>query len=39
MRLNGTENEDGTIWALQAVWDRAEAQKKDNNENCYRRYK
>ena len=29
MKLNGTEKDDGTIWAQNSVWDRAEKQKQN----------
>ncbi len=38
MELNGTEKDDGTIWAQNSVWDRAEKRKKDYIDNCYRKY-
>lgn len=34
--INGTKKEDGTIWASNNVWDRAEKMKKEMNDNCYK---
>jgi len=38
MKLNGTENKDGSITALDKYWDRAEKNKKEAVNNCYNRY-
>lgn len=36
MKLNGTEREDGTIWADTYQWDRAAKTKAANQEVCYK---
>jgi hypothetical protein len=37
--LNGTENSDGTVWAKNSVWDKAQ-DLKDNAVNiCFKKYK
>ena len=38
MRLNGTEKEDGSIWASNWIWDRADRVKKENVKNCFDRH-
>ena len=38
MKLNGTEKEDGTVWAQDKYWDRGEKNKKDEIANCYKKY-
>ena len=38
MRLNGTENDEGEIWANNSVWDRAAKNKQTAIDNCYKRY-
>lgn len=37
-KLNGTEKKDGTIWASKLVWDRAEKNKKEYIDSCFRQY-
>jgi len=39
MELNGTEKDDGTIWAQNSVWDRAKDNKNDAIDLCYKKYK
>jgi len=39
MEINGTKKDDGTIWALNSYWDRAEKNKQTAIDNCYRRFK
>jgi len=39
MRINGEEDEDGTIWAQNSVWDRAAKTKKADEDVCYKKYK
>lgn len=39
MRLNGTTNEDGSIWANQYVWDNAQKGKDAKLKECYSVYK
>lgn len=39
MELNGTEKDDGTIWAQNSVWDRADNKKNDAIDLCYKKYK
>ncbi len=36
--LNGRKNEDGTIWANNSVWDRAEERKQDATDLCFKKY-
>lgn len=38
MKINGTENEDGTVWALDKYWQKADKDRNDRNDNCYKRY-
>jgi len=38
MDLNGTKKDDGTIWASNPTWDRAEENKQNDINNCYRKY-
>jgi hypothetical protein len=38
MELNGTKKDDGTVWAQNSVWDRAEKQKQTAIDNCYKKY-
>jgi len=38
MRLNGTEREDGSIWANTWIWDEAEKRKQTAINNCVIRY-
>lgn len=38
MKLNGTEKADGTVWAENEYWDRAEKNKKSAEDNCYKKY-
>lgn len=37
-KLNGTVNKDGTIWADNDVWDRAEKNRKEEKEICFKKY-
>ena len=37
-KLNGTEKKDGTIWADNDVWDRAEKNRKDSKEVYFKKY-
>lgn len=39
MELNGTEKDDGTVWAANSVWDRAEKKKNNAVDLCYKKYK
>ena len=39
MELNGTKKDDGTIWALNSYWDRAEKIKQQDINNCATKYK
>ena len=39
MELNGTEKDDGTVWAANSVWDRAEKKKNNAIDLCYKKYK
>ena len=39
MEINGEEREDGTIWALNSYWDRAEKNKQTAINNCYKQFK
>jgi len=39
MKLNGTERNDGTVWAANSVWDRAEKTKRAEEEMCIKKYK
>lgn len=39
MKINGTEKADGTIYALNSFWDRAEKNKQNAIDNCYKQYK
>jgi type II secretory pathway pseudopilin PulG len=39
MEINGEEREDGTIWALNSFWDRAEKNKQTAINNCYKQFK
>jgi hypothetical protein len=39
MRINGTERADGTIWAINSYWDRAEKVKQQDINNCAIKYK
>lgn len=38
MKLNGKENEDGSIYALDRFWSAAKANKKDAVDLCYKKY-
>ena len=38
VKLNGTEKKDGTVYADNDVWDRAEKTKQSEITNCYRKY-
>ena len=38
MELNGTEKDDGTVWAANSVWDRAEKKKNNAIDLCYKKY-
>ena len=38
MKINGTEKKDGTIYADNDYWDRAEKTKQSEITNCYRKY-
>lgn len=37
--LNGNKKDDGSIWALNSVWDTARNNKKIAEDSCYKRYK
>lgn len=39
MKINGKESADGTVWAENAYWDRAEKTKQQDIKNCYERYR
>lgn len=39
IKLNGKENLDGTITADNNVWDRAEKNKQNSIDNCFKMYK
>jgi hypothetical protein len=39
MKINGTEKEDGTIYAQNSFWDRAEENKKEAMDICFKKYK
>ena len=39
VKINGTENEDGTVWALNDVWDRAAKTKKAEEDVCFKKFK
>jgi len=38
MELNGTPQDDGSIYALTRYWDTAKRDKQDYIDNCYRKY-
>lgn len=38
VKLNGTEKKDGTVYADNDVWDRADKTKQSEITNCYRKY-
>ncbi len=38
VKLNGTEKKDGTVYANNDVWDRADKTKQSEIANCYRKY-
>lgn len=38
VKLNGTENDDNSIWATKSVWDQAAKNKKSEEDSCYKRY-
>ena len=39
MKLNGTEREDGTVWAQNSVWDKAQKDKEAAQNVCFKKYK
>lgn len=39
MKLNGTEKDDGVIWAEDKYWNTAEKNKQNDIDNCYKRYR
>ena len=39
IKLNGTENKDGSVTALDKFWDRGDRVKQNEIDNCYRQYK
>jgi len=39
MRLNGTEKEDGSVWAENRFWNTADERKQDAIDNCFDQYK
>lgn len=39
MKLNGTENDDGTVWASDYYWKTGKADKKVAEDACYKKYR
>ena len=39
MKLNGTEKEDGSVWALDSYWATGKKDKQAAIDNCYKKYK
>ena len=39
MGINGTEDDDGTIWASDRFWNAANKNKKDAKDVCFQQYK